>query len=326
MKLLSIVIPIYNSASFLKECLDSVINQTYNQIEIILVDDGSTDESGTICDNYAKEDKHIRVVHKQNEGHSKARNTGIDIASGDYILFVDSDDSLFDNNAIAVMMNNANNYQADIVVGSLTTTKDIQIDNIKSGINIYGKTGKETLLNLLSMKRFSPICCNSLFKRSLFEIHNLRYCPLIMDDEELIPKLYYLAASIIFIENITYFYRLHANSVTHNVSERSMYQKGMDYITTAEHLVDFFKDSSSKMKRHIYERSFGFYCAAIYVYSGKIKNKEYKSDLLKQLKKNNYIFNEILNTSNPKYYMIYIGGLNIAIFLNKLSIKLFNRK
>ena len=88
----SVIIPVYNVQDFLAKCIESVINQTINDIQIILVDDGATDNSGQICDEYAKKDKRITVIHKQNQGLGFARNTGLDVANGDYIFFLDSDD------------------------------------------------------------------------------------------------------------------------------------------------------------------------------------------------------------------------------------------
>ena len=91
-KLISIIIPVYNVEQYLNRCIDSVINQTYKNLEIILIDDGSTDNSGKICDEYALKDNRIKVIHKENGGVSSARNVGLDIAKGEYIGFVDSDD------------------------------------------------------------------------------------------------------------------------------------------------------------------------------------------------------------------------------------------
>ena len=91
---ISVIIPVYNVDEFLSECLESVINQTYNNIEIILIDDGSTDESGKICDKYGAKDKRIKVIHQENMGVSSTRNRGIDLSSGEYLTFVDSDDIL----------------------------------------------------------------------------------------------------------------------------------------------------------------------------------------------------------------------------------------
>lgn len=90
--LVSIIIPVYNVEPYLKECLDSIVNQTYSLLEIILVDDGSTDQSGVICDEYAEKDDRIRVIHQHNQGLSMARNAGMEIMTGEWVMFVDSDD------------------------------------------------------------------------------------------------------------------------------------------------------------------------------------------------------------------------------------------
>lgn len=92
--MVSIIIPVYNVQAYLRECLDSVLAQTYTDIEVILVDDGSTDKSGIICDEYREKDRRVRVCHKQNAGVSAARNTGIELAGGEYLVFVDSDDCI----------------------------------------------------------------------------------------------------------------------------------------------------------------------------------------------------------------------------------------
>ena len=90
--LVSVIVPVYNVAPYLEQCLDSIVNQTYRNLEIILVDDGSTDESGAICDRYAEQDGRIQVVHKKNGGQSSARNVALDMMTGEWVLFVDSDD------------------------------------------------------------------------------------------------------------------------------------------------------------------------------------------------------------------------------------------
>lgn len=116
--MISVVVPIYNVAQYLSQCVDSVLSQSYQELEIILVDDGSTDECPKICDDYQQKDSRIRVIHKRNGGLSEARNAGMKIVTGEWIYFVDSDDWL-DNNAIQKLYQFAVENKCDVVQGGL---------------------------------------------------------------------------------------------------------------------------------------------------------------------------------------------------------------
>ena len=117
-KLISVIVPVYNVEEYVEKCVLSIINQTYKNLEIILVDDGSTDNSGKICDEIAIKDNRIKVIHKKNGGLSDARNVGIDIAKGDYLGFVDSDDYI-DPDMYSILLNNMNLTFSDISTLSL---------------------------------------------------------------------------------------------------------------------------------------------------------------------------------------------------------------
>ena len=128
--LISVIVPVYNVAEYLPECVDSICNQSYKNLEIILVDDGSTDNSGKICDEYAKKDLRIKVIHKENGGLSDARNTGIEIAQGEWISFVDSDD-LISNHMYEKMYEAGLIYSASLVC--CQSTQDYKNINTISG-------------------------------------------------------------------------------------------------------------------------------------------------------------------------------------------------
>ena len=115
--LVSIIIPVYKVEKYLAQCIESVLSQDYSNIEVILVDDGSPDKCGLICDEFAKKDSRITVIHKQNEGLSSARNSGIDIAKGKYISYIDSDDYISDK-YISTMINEFSDNNTDLVICS----------------------------------------------------------------------------------------------------------------------------------------------------------------------------------------------------------------
>ena len=135
MELISVIIPVYNIEEYLSRCLESVITQTYKELEIILVDDGSTDGSGLICDKYAKKDTRIKVLHKENGGVSSARNLGLKIAKGDYIGFIDGDD-VIENEMFQHLIDNVKEYKCDISCCQMDT---INV-NGKTSINYYSQS------------------------------------------------------------------------------------------------------------------------------------------------------------------------------------------
>ena len=127
--LISVIIPVYNVEKYLKRCMDSVLKQTYSNIEIIIVDDGSTDTSGSLCDEYWKKDSRITVFHKENGGLSSARNFGLERVSGNYVCFIDSDDFIHEN-YISFMYDKIIKNDADICYCKSTKfTDDVQIKN-----------------------------------------------------------------------------------------------------------------------------------------------------------------------------------------------------
>lgn len=146
---ISVIVPVYNSQKYLEKCIQSVINQTFMNFELILIDDGSKDRSGIICDSYAKKDDRIIVVHKKNGGVSSARNLGINVSNGKYIMFLDSDDEL-EKNTLSICMKYINEYDFDVIAWSLKTNAG---DNSK----FFNMSNKKTIAYKGNQKKLYDI-------------------------------------------------------------------------------------------------------------------------------------------------------------------------
>ena len=164
--LISIIIPVYNSERYLEKCVNSVLNQTYKNLEIILVDDGSTDLSPRMCDAFSVQDSRIKVIHQENQRQAAARNTGIEVASGEYIMFVDSDDYIADD-MCEYLMDGALSYHADIAIcGSMAVCLDGTINFSKKSDVVVEMTTYEALKSYVETG--SGLCaqtpCDKLYK------------------------------------------------------------------------------------------------------------------------------------------------------------------
>lgn len=167
MPLISVIIPVFNVEKYLINCIESVISQTYKRIEIILVNDGSTDNSGNICDKYEKKDSRIKVIHKENGGLSDARNFGIENSNGQYITFIDSDDDI-ENYYIEYLYNLLLKYKTKMSIAAYTIiSKDKKI-NIGQGYDEKLLSTEECLNRILSEKGFTISSCAKLYNKDLF--------------------------------------------------------------------------------------------------------------------------------------------------------------
>lgn len=212
--LISIIVPVFNVAPFLPRCIESLINQDYKNIEIILIDDGSSDGSGMICDEYADKDSRVKVYHQEYHGVSGARNKGLDISSGEYIMFLDSDDEAHPH-YVSKLFNTLNENNLDIAQCCLIRIKNGKRINeleVKDSVQIF--SGLEMQCKIFERNRYFTMClCGKLFKKSLFD--GLQF-PIgrINEDESLIYLLMYRAGRVGVIDDYLYYYHYNGNSIT----------------------------------------------------------------------------------------------------------------
>ena len=226
--LVSVIIPVYNVELYLEECLNSVISQSYSNIEIILVDDGSTDRSASICEHYSKIDDRIVVIHKKNGGLSSARNAGLDVAKGNYILFVDSDDFIAKVMIMDMILATVE-YGYQMVVSPITSEKE----KLTSGgtTSRCEKTPEAILYSFLAEKEITTSASGKLYSSALWE--NIRFPEgLIFEDFATIYKTVIKCEKICVINSSYYYYRPNPTGIT----GAAFSEKKMDYYTVTHRL------------------------------------------------------------------------------------------
>jgi glycosyltransferase involved in cell wall biosynthesis len=222
--LVSIIVPVYNVAEFLPACIDSFVCQTYQNLEILLINDGSYDNSGEICDEYAKKDLRIKVVHKENGGLSDTRNIGLDIAEGEYISFIDSDDIIhkqFIDTLLGILIAS----KAEISMCDYTKFSNILPTTLCNNKEDFEIHSGEYMLNNLYTKHWVPknvIACNKLYSRKVWE--SLRYTVGVLhEDEYIIHELYANVQKVAYCQLRLYYYRQRHSSITNEISSKRIH-------------------------------------------------------------------------------------------------------
>lgn len=248
----SIIIPVYNTADFVREAIESILNQTLQDLEVIAVNDGSTDGSLEVLQSIASEDSRVKVISQKNQGQSIARNEGIRIASGKYLYFMDSDDFL-KKEALQACFDKceANNldflfFDADI----LNKESDLSMDLNYSRKNFTDETciynGIEILDILVSHWAYSASPCLSFIKTQYFNRINLRFYPGIIHEDQLFTVLLYLQAERVMCIHQAYFLRRFRSDST--MTRKYAWRNMIGYITVTRELIKYQKDKDIKVK------------------------------------------------------------------------------
>lgn len=235
---ISVIVTVYNIQAYLPQCIESLVDQSYTELEILLVDDGSTDGSGELCDVWAERDRRIRALHRPNGGLSAARNTGLEYATGDYIAFVDGDDHV-DKEMYRCLIETAQKYSADVVMSSICALKEdgrrfMVFENAFSERQIIDHD--EVMRLLIFEKEISTSACNKLFKHRLFA--TVRFPEgKIYEDKAVMHKILHLCETIAIDKRAIYYYLLRDNSIT----KVSFSEKNFDQLEAAQNRYEFYQ-------------------------------------------------------------------------------------
>ncbi len=292
---ISIVVPIYNVEKYLKKCIDSIRVQTFEDFELLLVDDGSPDNCGEICDRYAKEDSRIKVIHKKNGGLSDARNAGIDIARGDYIGFIDSDDFI-ENDMYQTLYDLVKNADADMAVCGVYNVYTQKTVTQYDGDETFVCNNEEAFNYILQGTKIPATICNKLIKREIFD--NIRFPVGRLYEDAFITKEIIQVVKTVAVTTAPKYYYIHREG---SITTTKFKQKDMDIIEAYEITLAVIKE---KFPNLIKQGEFRFFWANFVVLDRILIADNYKNidgykKVVKTLRKNTLkiAFNKFFNKS-----------------------------
>ena len=292
----SVIVPIYNAESYLEKCVNSIINQTERDIQIILVDDGSTDKSPQICDELSLKDDRIVVFHKKNGGLSSARNKGLENAKADYVCFIDSDDIIAPY-YVEHLLSLIEKYDCDVAVGKFETftDKDPSFDNIDNDVEIV--EGKNAIDKLFGKSYVTAtIACNKVYKKSLFD--DIKFPEgKINEDEATAYRIFYKTERVAFSNSVVYGYYMRDNSIT----KSKFSKRNFDFLEIAWERCEFFKEKNEEKYYYLFLKN---YCWTLLEFSKKTKkilgDSKKSKELVKEFKEKSKILKKSQYISKSK--------------------------
>ena len=316
--LITVIVPIYNVELYLCKCVDSIINQTYKNIEIILVDDGSTDSCGEICDSYVEKDSRIKVIHKQNGGLSDARNAGIEILTGKYVTFIDSDDwveaTYVEQLYKLIVENNADLSVCDFYcIDSENYIYNLPATDMK----VFVWNREEAISMLLTVNKMSTSAWGKLYKSKFFTENNIRFPKgKLFEDIPVTYKIVLEADKIVFGNYALYNYFVRQQSI----SNTSFTPQRMHAIENLESVLPQVLQQFPQLDGLC---SVALFCVNFETYltmNGERENKKYESKVINAIKQHrNYVIRSKYVTINwrIKALMTYMGLPLIKFMLSK---------
>lgn len=289
----SIIVPAFNVEAYIDECLNSLTLQTLREIEIIVINDGSTDATGTIAALHSEQDARIKVIHQENKGPSNARNTGISVAQGEYIGFVDSDDWV-EPFTYEHLYNRANSFDADIVLGTILYCYENgsqyrlgEKDQVFRDEN--AQIGKMCFATLIDTGCYIPMVCTNLYKADLIKQYNLSFKGTYHEDEYFTPYAFYFAQRVIDFREDFYHYRQHAQSIMHAANQTLKAEALYDIGQT---LLNFANNELTGKESKEVVRAYRLQAIALSNRARIIQNKLQSAKLPVQKKKHLFIFTQ----------------------------------
>ena len=308
MDLVSIIVPIFNVEKYLEVCIKSIIEQPYSNLEIILINDGSSDNSGDICNKWAKKDERIKVIHKQNVGLSEVRNIGKQYAKGEYFVFIDGDDYIAPM-LVQYCYELVKQYGADMVVYEWYRVEEEYNELYKDDLNptIEKIRGNDLLREFILNEKGHATICNKFYKRDIWENIDFPVGKL-HEDEYVITDILLQAKNIIISNNKLYYYRKRNVSITNTFNKKAFY----DTLEAIERRCE-----KLKYDEELYFMTLNLYLVQI-IKIYKIEQKIGRKKLLKDFRKKFNISMKHLHWKTKILYVIFYIDPKVFLLITKI--------
>lgn len=314
----SVVVPVYKVERYLDQCVQSLLGQTYSDLEVILVDDGSPDQSGAMCDAWAAKDARIRVIHQENGGLSAARNTGIRHATGDYVLFLDSDDWWETNTVLEVIAKQLDRTPAEVLSFNYRKSFDGVVQPGYFDETMPSSKETESLTQIVQHDRWINGACNKALSRSMLTENNLFFrLGITSEDIDWTLRVALKAETFAFANVCVFVYRQHGASISHTVAPKNV-RMLCDNVRTCVRLLEAAQTAKAEALT-----SYVAYQYATLIYNAANLSKADRKPLMEDIRQMKGL---LALSGNPKVRLIYrcqcIFGLSVTMALLKLRSKL----
>lgn len=318
----SIIIPVYNVENTIAKCVKSVLSQSYSEFEIILVDDGSTDNSPKLCDELAGLDDRIKVIHKTNGGLSSARNAGMSMVKRDYFLFMDSDDYWTYNDFLNDLVKIINQHESDLIVYRLTSDKYLIANSVRNSElenKISNSAKTDAFEELITNDRLLSSACDKVYKSTLYNNEKYRFTEgVFSEDIDWTARIVLSSERIAYLDRYAYYYRPNESSITHNIKAKNV----CDLCNSIKKIVKF----SEQIISEDYYKWYMSYCAYQYItflnVAAQYRNKKEIESEINDMKRYSYLL-DYHNNHKVKLCYVFnkVFGYKNTITILKMFLK-----
>lgn len=320
----SVIVPVYKTERYLDKCIESILNQNYESFELILVDDGSPDRCGEICDYYAKQNEKIKVIHKKNGGQASSRNAGIKAASKEYLIFIDSDDYLCADSYLRTIAEFIGSNKVDLLIVPYHKYYEEQgkmEDYVEKGEDIINQPKEKVLSWMVKNRKYIASACDKVVRTNFIKRNNILFLENKKNEDILwSARIMNSLNTMGFVDKSYYIYRQHCKSTTHSIA----YGNLNDLCDNIKLCIGIFEKEKNSQLKKIYLSYVAYQYITFFIMIHSIKNIAEKERLINQMKEYIWLlkFDLVPRVKIFKYIQAIVGYKGL-LFASKIYCKFF---